>query len=429
MAWNIPHFIRFALQRLEEHGFDAYLVGGCVRDLLRGAAPHDWDLCTNARPREILACFPDRKTVTAGIQHGTVGVVLAGRVVEITTFRVDGAYSDGRHPDRVDFTGSLTDDLRRRDFTVNAMAYHPQKGVIDPFGGEKDLRAGVLRCVGCARRRFSEDALRILRGLRFAATLGFSVEEETAAAMLETRGLLPAVARERIRTEWERTLLGQNAGPVLAAFFPVVSALFPVLAEHAERCSAHRKAWEHMAASLEKAAADLTVRWVLFLLPVYTRHGPEPAKELLLRLGYGQKQIMGYLRLLQRQEAPLPADPAAMKRALGDLGPADVQTWIAVQQALTAGRAEPNPERMQPEEAEALLRAVLERGECYCLNALAVTGKDLLALGVKRGPCVGNLLRRLLDLVVEGTLENRREALLHWVGTHLGEVGRDAPGP
>ena len=218
---------KFAIARLESRGYEAYAVGGCVRDSLLGQAPHDWDLTTNATPDETAAAFADCRVVETGKKHGTVTVLDRGEPLEITTYRRDGAYADNRHPVSVTFSKTLSDDLSRRDFTVNAMAYHPSRGLVDLFGGKEDLQNGVIRCVGNAETRFHEDGLRILRAIRFASVLDFSLEAETARAIHICVFLLDNIARERIREEWTKLLLGKAADRILRDYPDVISEIFP----------------------------------------------------------------------------------------------------------------------------------------------------------------------------------------------------------
>ena len=229
MRFELPPGALEVLRRLNAAGYQAYAVGGCVRDLARGVPPHDYDICTSALPAQTERCFAGERVVETGIKHGTVTVLMAGEPYEITTFRTDGDYLDGRHPQSVAFTDSLTEDLRRRDFTINAMAYHPDIGLRDPFDGQADIARRMIRCVGDAGARFTEDALRILRALRFAAELGFDIAPDTARAMRELSGRLALISRERIAAELLRALKGINAVPVLQAFDTVLLAALPLI--------------------------------------------------------------------------------------------------------------------------------------------------------------------------------------------------------
>lgn len=413
VALNVPNIVLFALQRLEGSGFDAYLVGGCVRDSLLGMTPHDWDICTDALPEDVLQCFEDQEVVCIGMRHGTVGVVLEGQMLEITTFRLDGTYSDQRHPDQVTFTKSLELDLKRRDFTINAMAYHLQKGVIDLFGGRADLQAGKIRCVGDAKTRFTEDALRILRGLRFSATLGFCVEETTAQAMHQQRMGLTAVAMERIRGEWDRILLGGNASIVLSDFFSIVAVLIPELQSCFISNHQAQVEWRSLANTIASSPPSRAIRWVLLLDLITRRRDAGAARQILQRFCYGQKEVQYILQLLKQKEKKLLPKPPCAKRALRLLGMQGILDLIAVQEALATPkgcrRAMGDLRRVK-----SLVREIVGSGACYSLDTLAVNGKDLIELGIPEGPKVGGLLEKIMMQVIDDQLENNRESLLHY---------------
>ena len=356
-----PPVVGEALRRLEARGFRAWCVGGCVRDSLLGKAPSDWDIATSALPQETKACFAGERLVEAGAAHGTIAWVPSGdHPIEITTFRSDGAYTDGRHPDSVAFSRRLEDDLSRRDFTVNAMAWHPQRGLVDLFHGQEDLSAGLLRCVGEPARRFSEDALRILRCLRFSSQLGFAIHPDTARALWEKRELLLALSHERVREELTKLLCGQGAAAVLRQYAAVVFTVLPELAPMkgcAQETPYHCfDVWEHTLHAVDYA----------------------PQQGLLGR--YGERFVF---TLFQLQEADMSAKaPGVFARRLPDL-----------------------------EESRALARAILERGDCLTLGDMALTGEDLKALGVAPGPEMGKLLRRLLEAVQRGEAANTPDAL------------------
>ena len=267
---NLPEQVRRALARLEAAGHEAFVVGGAVRDCVRGAGTGtDWDITTSALPEETETIFSGYRVIEAGMKHGTVTVLLDGEPLEITTYRVDGGYSDHRHPDEVRFTRSLREDLRRRDFTMNAMAYSPRTGVVDPFGGQADLAAGVVRCVGEPDRRFQEDALRILRALRFASALGMGIHPDTARAARDNRGLLTSVAAERVRVELTKLLCGADAERVLLEFPDILSVLLPEIGAMVcfDQHNPHhdRDVWAHTAAVTAAIPAQPVLRWAALL--------------------------------------------------------------------------------------------------------------------------------------------------------------------
>ena len=263
---EIPGAVRSVCEELERAGYTAHMVGGCVRDLLRGQMPHDWDVTTDALPDEVMTLFPGESFPT-GLRHGTVTVKRMGEPVEITTYRVDGAYSDGRHPTQVTFTRSLSEDLRRRDFTVNAMAMDLRGRITDLYGGQVDLERGILRCVGDPDERFGEDALRLLRGLRFASVLGYAVEEETAAAIHRNKELLRQIAPERIRVEMDRLLRGAGSAEILLAYPDVLCVFLPEVASAVgfDQRNLHHcyTVWEHIARSVAAVPPETVLRWTM----------------------------------------------------------------------------------------------------------------------------------------------------------------------
>lgn len=363
---EIPASARWVMEKLRAAGFEARLVGGCVRDELMGHAPHDWDVCTSARPEQMQAVFAGARTVEAGLKHGTLGIVSVGEVIEATSYRVETGYSDRRHPDAVRFVSDLREDLARRDFTINAMAWDERTGLIDPFDGAGDIKRRRIRCVGVPSERFGEDALRILRALRFAARFGFSVEEETAAAIHAQRGLLRRIAAERVFAELKGIVTGPAAAPVLAAFSDVLETV----------------------------------------IPGARPFGPEAPEELGIRLalllrGCGAEALDALRcdRALRREveqllEAPAPADELALRRLALEYG----------------GERAGQIARLHGWPAEAAERT-LRTSPCRSMRELAVNGGDLCALGLS-GPAIGAALRALALDVLRGECENERETLL-----------------
>lgn len=431
---NLSPAAEAALQRLEQNGFEAYAVGGCVRDSLLGRTPNDWDLTTNARPEEILACFPDRRTMETGRRHGTITVLWEGEPLEITTYRRDGAYADNRHPVQVTFSDTVEDDLARRDFTVNAMAYHPGRGLCDPFGGKKDLRGRVIRCVGEPVTRFCEDGLRILRAVRFAATLEFAIDPDTANAVRDCRALLDNIARERVRIEWDKLLLGAGAVPVLRAFPEIVGQIFPEVTPcfgFAQNSRYHCfDVWEHTLAALEYAKADHIVRLALFFhdigkpavyredacgghFPAHAKVSVELAQAAMERLRYDRDTTARVLALVREHDIPLPTQEKGVRRLMMRFDDADIARLLEIQRC---DRLAHHPDfRDLPQEWYALPATVEKlRAEhaCLSLRDLAVNGRDLMALGIPAGREVGRILQELLDAVVDGNLENEKKTLL-----------------
>ena len=393
----LPEAVAFALMRLRGLGREAYPVGGCVRDCLLGKAPEDWDLCTSARPEETLAAFSDCRTLPTGLKHGTVTVLYAGRSLEITTFRRDGTYSDHRRPDGVSFVSCLEEDLARRDFTVNAMALAPEGTVIDPFGGREDLKNGLLRCVGEPETRFREDALRILRLLRFASRLGFQPEKETLAAALRCRELLPALAGERVLKELCLWLAGDRAGETFPWAKPLLEPVLPELGELDAEAEAR---------TLDRLPPDPALGFGLLL------RSSEGRKADALRRLKGPKALENRVRALAAAAfAGPPETAAALGLMLGRLGERDLRSALELWRVLETG----------PEDKLDALERELDRrvaaGFCYTFRDLALTGGDLAAIG-HTGPEIGAIQRSLLERVQTGELENEKAALLAETRNH-----------
>ncbi len=382
-----PKYVRSVLTTLQARGHKAYLVGGCVRDMLMGVHPHDWDVCTSALPEEVAALFPH--TLPVGARHGTVTVLIASRKVEVTTFRSEGGYSDHRHPDAVSFVGDLTADLSRRDFTMNAIALPPDGLVVDPFGGVQDIENKLIRSVGDPDRRFEEDALRMFRALRFSARLGFRIEEETAAALVRQAPLAAGLSAERVRDEVEKLLLSprpERMDELIAA--GLLDAY--LLTRLPDYISLFR---------LNAAPRKALFRWAMLCELLEEQGCIRAAEDFLLRLRLDSRTIRCCSDCSAILLLPTPARPVDWKRQLNQYG---------VEAVICAARCR---DALQGGHSYRALRAVLNSGECFSMKHLAVTGDDLLALGL-RGPALGDMLRFLLDYVMEFPENNRPELLL-----------------
>ena len=430
---NLPQSVYNCIAALEEAGFEAYCVGGCVRDWLLGIKPHDFDLCTNAAPEEMHRVFARFPLVTAGEKHGTVGVIIGKEVVEITAYRTEGAYSDSRHPDWVRFVPSLKEDLARRDFTVNAMAYAPGKGLQDPFGGQADLNAGVLRAVGDPNRRFQEDALRILRGMRFAARFGLEIEKATFDAMLEEKSRLDALAKERVFSELSQLLLVTDAAHLIV-FAPLIAQVIPELesAVGFDQHSPHHAfdIYTHICHVVEAAPQTLPLRWAALLHDVgkvatyapdetgrghfygHAKVGAQMAEEILLRLKAPTALRTQVVDLITRHMVLLEPDKKLLRRRLSQYGVEGVQNLLALQRADFGSKGvygdDPDPGF---QETERILQELLQEDACLSIKDLAVDGRDLQALGYPAGKALGNCLNHLLGLVLEEKLPNEKTAL------------------
>lgn len=387
MEFPLPAPVRLAMEKLGNAGFRSDIVGGCVRDFLRGAVPHDFDMTTSATPPQMQEVFRDFRTIETGIRHGTLTVLVEGMALEITTWRVDGGYTDHRHPAAVTFTRSLAEDLARRDFTVNAMCYNPTDGLTDLYGGREDLATRRVRAVGEPSRRFDEDALRILRALRFASVLDFSIEKETSLALTEKRELLRAVSAERIFAEWQKLLCGGAAPRILAEYAPVVSVFLPEIASAA-------------APALAALPPDFTQRF-LYLFAAAGRE--DPATDFAaacerLRTPAALRRH-GTVVLSRLTPAPHLSD-RELRHILYDIGVEDTGLLLSLRRAFGA-----------PEEETSRMGEILSGGTLLGIGDLAVGGEDLVALGY-RGAAVGEAQRILAALVLDGVCPNEKTALI-----------------
>lgn len=436
--FDIPQGARLVMSALEDGGFPAYAVGGCVRDSLLGLTPKDWDIATPARPEEVkrLLAAPSVRTIDTGIRHGTVTADLGALgQYEVTTFRVDGPYSDSRRPDRVEFVPHLVQDLARRDFTVNAMAYRPETGLADPFHGAEDLRAGVIACVGDPAARFGEDALRILRALRFSSVYGFSISPATARAIRAGADTLDRIAAERVNRELCGLLRGAAVLPVLLEYSGVMAAIIPELGP----CigfDQHRPAhcytvYDHIAHAVDCAPEDdLAVRLALLLHDVgkprcftmdegighfhgHAAIGGRMADQILARLRFDNRTRATAAELVRCHCAKPQPVPEDVRRWLNRLGPAGLRQLLAVQtaDALAHAPLAQTARLARCRAVGALAEEIVAEGQCFTLRDMRIGGADLLALGVPPGRRVGELLRALLDEVIGGTLENETAAL------------------
>ena len=434
---NIPQGPDEILNRLTAAGFQAYAVGGCVRDSLLGTVPGDWDICTSALPEETEACFSDLRVVETGLKHGTVTVIFQGVPYEITTFRSDGNYLDHRRPQQVNFVRTLKEDLLRRDFTMNAMAVGLDGEIQDPFGGRQDLTDGIIRCVGDPDTRFTEDALRILRGLRFASRLGFSIAPETAAAMERNKNLLSYVSGERIYKELTGILIGTYAQSVLEQYGGVLAAVLPEIQPSMgflQRNPFHnRDVWQHTLEALGKSGPDPIVRWALLLHDLgkpdcftlddrgighfygHPQRSMELAEQILDRF-HGDKKTRDTICLLVRDhDREAPATIKNARRWIARYGRDNVRLLLEVKRCDCLAHVDTPKTRTRYNnlmEMTRLIRECLETEQCFSVRDLPVKGGDVMALGVPAGPQVGRILERLLDGVLDGTCPPEREALL-----------------
>ena len=392
---RIPKGAKTIIQVLNDNAHDAYVVGGCVRDSILGRDPGDWDITTSAHPQDVKRLF--RRTVDTGIEHGTVTVLMDDGEYEVTTYRIDGKYTDARHPDSVEYTDDLTEDLRRRDFTINAMAYSDGKGLVDAYGGMEDLSAHVIRCVGDPDERFEEDALRILRAVRFAAQLGFDIEEHTARAIKNHVPRLALVSKERVFAEMNKALCSDHP-EALALIYAQgmessISESFPLIREDAA-------AGMRQAAYLRK---ERYLRWAALMREL----SPKDAERILRELKSDVDTIRHVRMLVKVLKEHTPVRPAEIRRLLNEIGPDLFEDMIALKRFGFGRFAREDYDRSLTE-----FYGILERGDAYTVKALKISGADLIANGVQPGPHMGDILSGMLEAVIENPSLNTKEQLL-----------------
>lgn len=395
MHITLPTKVKQIISRLEKADFEAYAVGGCVRDSILLRSPEDWDITTSAKPEEVKRLFST--TIDTGLQHGTVTVVIEKEGFEVTTFRLDGDYTDGRHPDRVAFTSSLTEDLRRRDFTINAMAYSEKRGLIDEFDGERDLEDGVIRAVGEAKERFSEDALRMLRAIRFAGQLNFKIADETFDAIKELSPNISKVSVERIAKELEKLLLSGNPEYIALVYetgiFSVIAPEVAMLFENGE-ISASIKALSR--ASFPEKKELYQIRLAIFLEGL----GADKAAKLLKRLKLDNDTINTVKKLLGLSLREVENNETDMRRTVKEAGHKMMSLLLEMRRAKGL------------KDNKDLYQTVIDNGYCTSISELNINGKDLMDAGIPKGALIGSTLERLLELVIEKPELNTRESLL-----------------
>ena len=436
MRINLPDEVQYIIEALEGNGYEAYAVGGCVRDSLLEKEPKDWDICTSAQPEQTMLCFAGQHIIETGLQHGTVTLMLNHEPFEITTYRVDGKYTDNRRPDRVKFVNVLKRDLARRDFTINAMAYNPRTGIVDYYGGQRDLSEGKIKCVGNADKRFREDALRIMRALRFASVLGFSIESDTAEAILKSKALLRNIAAERLAAELNKLIMGDKVCGLLSAHLPVLIEIIPELGQAVgfNQSNPYHSydVLTHILASVDAAPKELILRLTMLLHDIakpkcYTQSedgighfyghpqkSSDMAKEILLRLKYDHDTVQAVTQLVLYHDADIEPRRKHIKRWLNKIGEQRLRQLLEIKQADTMAQSvEFRQARLERLGAVLpVLEEVLEQQQCFSLRDLAVNGRDLIHIGVSQGTKIGILLNQLLDMVIDEEVPNDKAALL-----------------
>lgn len=435
MTMDMPKNVDTAINLLQSAGFEAYAVGGCVRDSLLGKTPNDWDITTSAKPEDMKSVFADFHCIDTGIKHGTVTVVIDGEPLEITTFRLDGEYEDNRHPKSVTFTSNLGADLGRRDFTVNAMAYSKKTGTVDLFGGQNDLKNKIIRCVGDPDRRFNEDALRILRALRFASALDFEIEEKTAQSLLKNRALLGNISEERISKELLKLVCGKGAKRILTDFAPVLFEILPELQpmyknshDNPHHCY---DIYEHTLIAVESIDPEPTLRFAMLLHDCgkpavkkfdengvahfygHQRISAEISAQILARLKVSNKFRDEILFLVSNHDRwELYENTEKMPRYLSKFGLDGVLNLLKVMRADVLAQSPEYRYRLdQIADAEETAKNLAAQKPCLSLSELQINGRTLMDIGIPQGRKLGAVLAQLLDEVIDGVTKNTQEAL------------------
>jgi len=431
----LPPQVNTAISMLYAAGYEAFLVGGAVRDYVRDNSPaKDWDITTNALPAQVESVFSGYHLIETGLKHGTVTVVIDHEPIEITTYRIDGDYSDHRHPDSVHFTRSLKEDLERRDFTMNALAYSPQKGIVDLVGGRKDIEDGIVRCVGDPNHRFQEDGLRMLRALRFASVYGMAIEAETASAIHRNKELLKGIAAERIQVELTKMLCGKGVTKVLEEFSDVIAIPIPEILPmfHFEQRNPHhdKDVWDHTIAVIESITPEPVLRWAALLHDIgkpscfslaeegighffgHSDQSTSMAESILSRLRFDNASKEQIVRLVRYHDMPITADRKPIKRLLSKHGEDATRQLIELHKADTLGQSAICRHRIAIfEEVSQMINEILQEESCFTLKDLAANGHDMMTLGFQ-GPTIGRVLQECLDAVLDEQIPNEHEALM-----------------
>ena len=436
MQIKLPKAVEIAINKLKSAGHEAYIVGGCVRDALRGTEPHDYDMTTSALPEETKEIFSEYRIIETGMKHGTVTALINGEPLEITTFRVDGVYSDNRRPESVTFTRSLREDVARRDFTVNAMAYSPETGVMDFWGGQEDLRDGIIRAVGEPDKRFNEDALRIMRAARFASTLDFQIEPETSASMIRNRSLLQNISAERINVELSKLLMGDGCERILTDYAVILTEIIPELAPAIgfDQKNFHHiyDVYTHTVKAVAACPRDRNIRMAALLHDVgkpsvfsvgddgvgnfygHSEKSVEIAENVLKRLKFDNASKDEILTLIKYHDPVIPVKRSAVGRWARRLGMETLFKLLDLKAADNLAQAPECIDRLKGyDEIREIANAMIAENACFTLKDLAVNGGDLIKeCGYKPGKSIGETLSALLDAVISEELPNDREILL-----------------
>lgn len=432
----LPEKVNMIIKTIQAAGFEAYAVGGCVRDSILGRVPDDWDITTSAKPDDIKKLF--KKTIDTGIEHGTVTVMLSGEGFEVTTYRIDGEYEDSRHPKEVTFTSNLREDLKRRDFTINAMAYNDEVGLVDIFEGISDIEKKIIRCVGDAKERFTEDALRMMRAVRFSAQLGYSIDEETKNAMKELAPTLRKISSERVQAELVKLVTSNNPDFLRIAYETGITAEilpeFDVCMKTAQNNPHHMySVGEHTLWAMKYVEPDKVLRLAMLFHDIgkpkaistddegihhfhgHNEFSSQITKEVLKRLRFDNDTIHKVERLVFYHDYRPALTDKSVRRFVAKIGKELFPLYLLVQKADTLAQSDyKREEKLKNIKAvQEIFEGILEREECLCLKDLAVTGKDLIALGIEPGKEIGEILNGFLEMVIENPKLNDKQTLLN----------------
>lgn len=433
----LPKNVKLIIDILNKNNFEAFIVGGCVRDSIIGLTPHDWDICTNAKPEEIKKCFEFFNTFDSGIKHGTISIVIDSEVYEVTTYRIDGTYSDNRRPDSVTFTSDIAKDLARRDFTINAMAYNEQCGLIDPYSGRNDLLDKIIRCVGNPDFRFNEDALRIIRALRFASVYDFEIENETSKSICKNADLLKNIAVERISLEFNKLLCGNGAEEILNNYRDVIAVFIPEIKpmfDYSQHTKHHnRDLWRHTTYSVNSIDKMPLLRMSMLLHDIgkpkackrdedgtchfkgHPKYSAEMAEIILRRLKYPTDFIETCVTLIKYHDVRFSGSKRQLRHVMSAIGDKNVELLLKIQRADIMAQSDyKHKEKLEKLDlACEVYEKILADKDCFTLKQLKINGNDIKKLGVTEGVKIGKILKMLLSLVIEDKLENKKSALLN----------------
>ncbi len=431
----LPENVKKILDTMHQAGYEAYVVGGCVRDGILGREPGDWDITTNALPEDTKRLF--KRTIDTGIEHGTVTIMMGKEGYEVTTYRIDGEYEDNRHPSEVTFTKNLTEDMKRRDFTINAMAYNEEEGLIDRFGGLEDIDAGIIRCVGEPEERFSEDALRIMRAVRFSAQLNYEIEEKTKEAIKKLAETLKKISAERIQTELVKLILSEHPEKIRDAYeLGITGVILPEF----DRCmetpqnNPHHmyNVGEHIIKSLEFVRSDRVLRLTMLMHDIakpvtinidsegichfkgHAELGVQMAHDIFRRFKFDRNTMDRVCNLIKYHDDRFPANPRTIRRAMNRVGVSEFPFLMEVRYADTMAQSEfHREEKLQLiEDTKKLYNEIIDNKDCVTIKELAVNGKDLIALGINPGKQIGEILSLMLADVIDEPEHNSKEYLL-----------------